>query len=114
MLGAAVTSFAYPNGIVGMDCGEREARVARRHGVRMAFTTEARHLSASDDCMQVPRIGITDRESLHVIHAKFVLGAAWSTLKSIARTGEYVQRQKLKQTLEIYRSGGRVASQAVG
>jgi hypothetical protein len=108
LLAAPITSFAYPNGIVGLDCGVREAEVLRRQGIRLGFTTEARHLSRSDDPMQVPRIGVSDREPLASIHAKFVLGSAWPKLKLLARTGEVVRRKRLSRTLESYRRHARM------
>ncbi len=46
LLGSRVTTFAYPNGIPGMDFGEREVKLLGASGIRLAFTTEARHFAA--------------------------------------------------------------------
>jgi peptidoglycan/xylan/chitin deacetylase (PgdA/CDA1 family) len=99
LLGRRVEYFAYPNGIPGMDFGDREERHLRDSGIKMAFTTEARHLSRSDKASRIPRLAISNRESIHRVMAKMLLGSEWGRLKRIAGVGEYVQRGRLRRTL---------------
>jgi hypothetical protein len=99
MLGSQIAAFAYPNGIPGMDFGKREEEVLRRNGIRMAFTTESRHASTRDNTLRIPRLGISDKESITSVKAKIALGSAWSRVKQIAGTGEVVERRRLARAL---------------
>ena len=92
--------FAYPNGIPALDFAEREVKCLRNIGIRLAFTTESRHLTLSDDLMQVPRIQISCNESILSIRAKLFLGSKWNTLKKIKMNGEYAERSKLRKLIE--------------
>src|ERR1035438_4671078 len=56
LLGRRVEYFAYPNGIPGMDFGDREERLLRDSGISMAFSTESRHLSKRDRALRIPRL----------------------------------------------------------
>ena len=87
--------FAYPNGIEGLDFGQREETILRKRGIRLAFTTESRHLSSSDDAMRIPRIQVGNRESMLSVKAKLALGSGWNMLKRIKGTGEYAERKRL-------------------
>lgn len=104
LLGWQVRYFAYPNGIAGVDFGEREGKVLRSSGIQMAFTTESRHLTGTDDTLRIPRIAISDKETTLFLRAKMLLGSGWNGLKTIARTGEYVERRRLSQALNCFRS----------
>jgi len=95
LLGGPVESFAYPNGIRGLDFGNREESLLRSVGIRIAFTTESRHMAPSGDALRVPRVGISDKESMLRINAKMLLGSKWSMLRSAAGVGEYVERERL-------------------
>ena len=87
--------FAYPNGIAGLDFGQREEAILRKRGIRLAFTTECRYLSSGEDTMRIPRIQVGDRESILSVKAKLALGSGWNTLKRIKGTGEYAERKRL-------------------
>jgi hypothetical protein len=102
MLESQVTTFAYPNGIPGMDFGSREEEVLRSNGIRMAFTTESRHALTRDNTLRIPRLGISDKESITSVKAKIVLGPAWSRVKQIAGTGEVVERRRLARALDTF------------
>lgn len=104
LLQRPVRSFAYPNGIPGLDLGEREVNVLRNSGVRMAFTTESRHLSRADNQFRIPRIAISDKEAMRFVRAKILLGSNWSRLKRIAGTGEAVERGRLSRALKGFRA----------
>lgn len=99
MLGRQVEHFAYPNGIPEMDFGDREERLLRESGVSMAFTTESRHLSKGDQALRIPRIAISNGESMSHVKAKMLVGNEWDKIKRIAGVGEYVQRARLRRDL---------------
>jgi peptidoglycan/xylan/chitin deacetylase (PgdA/CDA1 family) len=103
LMGARVTSFAYPNGIPDMDFGEREVKLLAGSGIRLAFTTEARHVRRNDNPLRIPRIGVSDRESAGFLRAKLFLGASWNALKTIAGSGEYLERRRLSRKLRCSR-----------
>lgn len=104
ILGRPVEQFAYPNGIPGLDFGEREGKILRSCGIRLAFTTESRHLTGTDDTLRIPRIAISDGEMMRFVEAKIVLGSNWNRLKRIAGRGEYVERRRLSSALSGFRS----------
>ena len=103
LLGRPIRHFAYPNGIPGVDLGEREALVLRNAGIRMAFTTESRHLSATDNELRIPRLGVSDMETTRFVTAKMLLGSNWNRLKTIVGTGEDVERRRLSRALRCFR-----------
>jgi peptidoglycan/xylan/chitin deacetylase (PgdA/CDA1 family) len=100
LLGRPVEYFAYPNGIPDFDFGDREERMLGNSGIKLAFTTESRHLSGSDTALRVPRIAISDGESKSRVMAKMLLGSNWGRLRRIASVGEYVERRRLRRTLD--------------
>ena len=104
ILGRSIEYFAYPNGIPEMDFGDREEKLLRDCGINMAFTTESRNLSTSDKALRIPRIAISNGESMPRVIAKMLLGSEWGRVKRIAGVGEYVQRGRLRRTLDGCRS----------
>jgi hypothetical protein len=99
LLDRPVTTFAYPNGIYGLDFGEREQNVLRGCGVRLAFTTHAGRLSTGDNPLRIPRIAISNGEPLHRIGLKIAAGSLWGRVKKLAHTGEEVERRNLGRVL---------------
>jgi peptidoglycan/xylan/chitin deacetylase (PgdA/CDA1 family) len=99
LLGRPVELFAYPNGIPGLDFGGREEKVLRDNGIKMAFTTESRHLSKADNPMRIPRIAISNKETSSRLRAKLLLGSNWTRVRKIAGVGEQVTRDRLCRAL---------------
>jgi peptidoglycan/xylan/chitin deacetylase (PgdA/CDA1 family) len=99
LLGRRVEYFAYPTGIPGMDFGDREERLLRDSGINMAFTTEPRHLSIGDKALRIPRLAISNRESMPRVITKMLLGSEWGRVKRMVGVGEYVQRGRLRESL---------------
>jgi hypothetical protein len=62
MIGRSVTTFAYPNGTGGLDFTEREQRVLRESGVRLAVSTDAGVCSPGTNPLAVPRGGYPSLE----------------------------------------------------
>jgi hypothetical protein len=95
MLNREVKCFAYPNGIPNVDFSEREETYLKKAGVRLAFSTESKNFSYSDNTMRIPRIGVSNVESAFLIKAKLLTGASWEKLKKLKVTGEYKQRWQI-------------------
>ena len=103
LLERRVEHFAYPNGLPEIDFGPREESLLRKNGINMAFTTESRHLSKCDNALRIPRIAISNRESMPHLVAKMLIGSEWGKVKRIAGVDEYVQRRRLIRTLNSVR-----------
>jgi hypothetical protein len=99
LLDRPVFTFAYPNGMYGLDFGEREQQVLRECGVRMAFTTDPGRLSAGDNPLRIPRIAISDGEPLNRISLKLAAGSLWVRVKKLAHAGEEIERRRLDRVL---------------
>lgn len=96
ILQTKIKYFAYPNGIRHFDFSEREEATLSEAGIQLAFTTEARNLLLSDARFRVPRICISDGESMLYFKAKLLMGARWYSFKRLRKNGEYQQRSRLK------------------
>jgi peptidoglycan/xylan/chitin deacetylase (PgdA/CDA1 family) len=64
IIGAEVTSFAYPNGGPGRDYTGRDVALARQAGFRLAVSTAWGAADARRDPFQIPRIAPWDRSPL--------------------------------------------------
>ena len=56
--GAAIHSFAYPNGRPGQDFSDRDAELVRRSGFRCAATTEWACATSNVDAYRIPRVSL--------------------------------------------------------
>jgi peptidoglycan/xylan/chitin deacetylase (PgdA/CDA1 family) len=61
IIGAPVTSFAYPNGRPGRDYGPRDVALARAAGFELALSTAWGAATAGRDVFQIPRVAPWDR-----------------------------------------------------
>jgi len=64
LLGARVTTFAYPNGVPEKDFSERHKAIARKAGYRVAVTTQAGYSRSGHDPYAIPRFTPWDRTPL--------------------------------------------------
>jgi peptidoglycan/xylan/chitin deacetylase (PgdA/CDA1 family) len=94
LLGRQVRYFAYPNGMPAQDFTKREEAILKNRGIQLAFTTESRHLSASDIPMRIPRIQITNQEKAFTVRLKCLLGSGWHSLRKVKITGEHAERKR--------------------
>ncbi|MEQ8662759.1 MAG: polysaccharide deacetylase family protein, partial [Gammaproteobacteria bacterium] len=62
IIGAPLTTFAYPNGTPGRDYDTRHVTMLRTCGYRYALTTAAGTACATTDPLQVPRFSPWDRD----------------------------------------------------
>jgi peptidoglycan/xylan/chitin deacetylase (PgdA/CDA1 family) len=99
LLGHPIKCFSYPNGIPGYDFTEREQNLLKANGVKITFSTEAKNFNSENNTMSVPRIGVSNNESMLFLKAKLILGPVWDNLKKIKSTGEYKHRKALQQIL---------------
>ena len=67
LLGAPITSFAYPNGRPGTDYYARHAQLVREAGFERAVTTAPGTINASDDRFQLGRFGVWHRSPAKLI-----------------------------------------------
>lgn len=61
MLDKEVRAFAYPNGLGGMDFGQREMDYARQAGIKVAFSVDPGPLTYKTDPLSISRIGSAKR-----------------------------------------------------
>lgn len=102
LTGKPVTYFAFPNGIPGLDFGEREMNCLRENNITMAFSTELDNISAEHNLLSLPRMGFA-RMGLHpsnpLIFFRLNLGKNWIDVKSIGRSTEKEVREKIMALL---------------
>lgn len=84
MLDSEVRYFAYPNGIPGLDFGEREMDILQSAGIKLAFSTENKSFSQNNNPLSIPRNGIS-KGSLVFTLTKLISGRHWSKLKEIIK-----------------------------
>jgi peptidoglycan/xylan/chitin deacetylase (PgdA/CDA1 family) len=82
LLGTKVISFAYPNGNPKLDFGLREIDILKSCGVDMAFSTELKSMSFSDNPLSIPRSGF-ENGKLPYILIKLTLGKRWNYIKAL-------------------------------
>jgi peptidoglycan/xylan/chitin deacetylase (PgdA/CDA1 family) len=97
LLNHEIKYFAYPNGIPLLDFSEREKNCLRESGISLTFSTESKNLSLSDDITSIPRIGVSDSESLTFFKTKMLMGSNWETITRLKPTGEKSERKELKK-----------------
>lgn len=79
-----VRTFAYPNGTPIKDFGRREMNILRETSVQLAFSTDARNISKSDNVYVIPRYGLSCG-SLKFIALKLFMGKYYKPLASFIR-----------------------------
>ena len=102
LLGHPVRYFAYPNGIPGIDFGEREMKYLKDCGVTLAFSTELDHLSSRVNMLSIPRMGYP-RMGLSpgnpLINFRLGMGNNWINIKSFGRLSEKKIRARINLLL---------------
>lgn len=68
-----IRSFAYPNGTPILDFTIREMEYLKETSVKLAFSTDARNISKTDDRYAIPRYGLTCG-SIWFVKTKLFLG----------------------------------------
>jgi peptidoglycan/xylan/chitin deacetylase (PgdA/CDA1 family) len=101
LLGHPVKCFSYPNGIPGYDFTDRECDTLKKNGVTLTFSTEARDFSDKDNAYKIPRIGVSNSESMLFLKIKLFLGPVWLILKKLKPSGEYINRAEIKKMIKL-------------
>ncbi|MCH6236770.1 polysaccharide deacetylase family protein [Cognataquiflexum rubidum] len=99
MIGEKVKWFAYPNGIPSLDFSKREMEILRESGVKLAFSTENKRFSKSDDPLSVPRTGIS-KGNIPFIFAKLFFGSRWDILKGLFNSNKESEFRKKMVSLQ--------------
>jgi peptidoglycan/xylan/chitin deacetylase (PgdA/CDA1 family) len=99
LLGHEVKCFSYPNGIPDYDFTDRERNNLQKAGIEIAFSTEAINFSATDNKYSIPRIGVSNNESMLFLKIKLFMGSLWLILKKLKLSGEYVNRVAIKKII---------------
>ena len=60
LLDKEVDTFAYPNGITGLDFGSREIEICRSANIKIAYSCEVSYFSKFNSSLSVPRLEISN------------------------------------------------------
>lgn len=105
LLGHPVPYFAYPNGLPGLDFGNREMDIVRESGCSMAFSNHLGSYHKGSDRYMVPRYALeipffsSGRGNLAMARVKMSLGPNWDRLKLFFKPDEGAVRMQLKEKL---------------
>ena len=113
MVGRRVDRFAYPNGTEGLDFSDREERLAARHGVRVAVTTDVGFVRSGTRPLALPRGGCPSLEGDSPFWrlARLTCLPAWDRVRALAhprRLSQADERRAIK-ALGIADCGSRIA-----
>ncbi len=92
LLGINIKHFAYPNGIPDLDFSKREIIYLQKNYISMAFSSESKFMTTSDDIYSLPRIGLT-YGNMTFIKLKLLMGDKWESIKSIKNSTEVKNRK---------------------
>lgn len=56
-----ISAFAYPNGLYGLDFGEREMEIVKKCGIKTAFSVNPGYINKKVNPYNIPRIGSMSR-----------------------------------------------------
>lgn len=91
MLHFKVKHFAYPNGKLGLDFGQREINILKDCGIRLSFSTENRSFKRKDNVFNIPRKVINSGSPVY-IKIRLFLGPMWdflTRLMMVRQEGDY-------------------------
>ena len=92
LLGINIKYFAYPNGVPNIDFGEREIAYLKKNNISMAFSSESKFLTISNDTYSLPRMGLS-YGNMPFIKLKLLMGDKWESIKSIKHSTELKERK---------------------
>lgn len=100
LLDERITSFAFPNGKIGLDFGQREINTLKSSGVSIAFSTENRNINQSDNPLNVPRKEIHYGSNVKIVF-KLVRNYRYDQIKKrIKGMAEEDYREEIRQLLQ--------------
>jgi peptidoglycan/xylan/chitin deacetylase (PgdA/CDA1 family) len=95
-----VKYFAYPNGSPAEDFGVREMNYLKQNNIAIAVSLESKFISANDNKLSFPRLGIT-YGSMRFVKLKLTFGANWEKLKSFLSPSKSKNRKEISLLLKI-------------
>lgn len=95
ILDSPIVYFAYPNGIPGLDYGMREMEFLKENGINLAFSTQSKGFTKSDNILEIPRKGLSHGGSAFVVF-KLILGHRWELTKRIVK-GRQEENYRIKR-----------------
>ena len=99
ILGHSIRTFAYPNGMPGIDFGEREIKTLKETGCTLAFSAEPRTFSLRETPFNFPRY-VFDPHNMLVFKAKLRIGDSLYRARHLVIEDEGKTRMKLKEKIE--------------
>lgn len=102
ILGKPVKYFAYPNGRLGFDFGQREISYLKENNIALAFSTELDNLSTHTNPLSIPRMGFARMglsPSNPFIYFRLNTGKKWINIKAIGKPSEKDIRKRIKTLL---------------
>ncbi len=100
MIGQRIKYFAYPNGIKGLDFGQREINLLKVCEISLGFSTLNMTYNKSESHYEIPRIGLSYGSTMFTL-SKIIMGGHWDKLKG--GESEKKQRHKIRKMIESYR-----------
>jgi peptidoglycan/xylan/chitin deacetylase (PgdA/CDA1 family) len=102
LLGHTVSYFAYPNGRLGIDFGDREMNCLRENNISMGFSTALDHVYTRTNPLSIPRMGFA-RMGLSpnnpLVNFRLNAGKRWIDIKSVGKLPENEIRERIKNLL---------------
>ena len=98
LLDRKVTCFAYPNGVPGIDFGQREMDLLKASDCLISFSTEANNFNLSSNLLSIPRYGFS-LGSMAFLRTKLFLGPYWETIKEFRSKSEVANRKEIIQLI---------------
>jgi peptidoglycan/xylan/chitin deacetylase (PgdA/CDA1 family) len=101
-----ITSFAYPNGIAGLDFNEREQLILQKNKIKLAFTTKNNFYNNKINCFNIPRSGFSSIKIEYFfpyVLFKLITIPIWDNIRDLYLLGEsqICQRNKIKNLLTM-------------
>lgn len=82
LLNTEVKYFTYPNGKPQLDFSKREMNILNDLGIKLAFSTENKAISCSDNPLSIPRSGVTYGNHLLIL-TKLLAGKKWDYVRKL-------------------------------
>jgi peptidoglycan/xylan/chitin deacetylase (PgdA/CDA1 family) len=98
-----VKYFAYPNGTPILDFSHREIEILKNANCSLAFSTEAKNFTLSDNPLSIPRFGLSIGNKF-IVKAKLFLGKNWNSLKNIKSKDEIKLRIAMNKKMNLSKS----------
>jgi len=96
LIGKDIGYFAYPNGQLGLDFGDRELNILKETSIKLAFSTDSYKIKGEINNYMVPRIGISKGNNFYIDN-KIRFAEQWIQLRNVShRNTEDKERKCLK------------------